>query len=616
MATHVASATTRLMTRGAKAAPSRRPGMGALPYETGTTFRLWAPNAEAVFVAGTFNDWSPMGNPLAQEENGYWSVDVEGAKAGDHYKYRILNGDQDLWRIDAYAREVTNSVGDAVIYDPTFDWDADNYRTPPWNEMVIYEMHIGTFNGDDAHMPGTFDQAIEKLPYLRDMGINTIELMPIQEFPGGISWGYSTAHPFAIESDYGGPNGFKRFVKAAHEHGMAVILDVVYNHFGPNDLSLWQFDGWSENGRGGIYFYQDERANTPWGDTRPDYGRSEVRQYIRDNALMWLEDYHLDGLRVDAVAYIRNYVGDDSPDHDLPDGWSLMQWLNEEIDMRQPWKVTIAEDLRHIEAITTPAALGGMGFDAQWDAGFHYPVNQNMIRQEDADRSAEEVAGAVTNRYNDDAFKRVIYTESHDEVGNGLARIPEQIWPGNAGSWYSKKRSTLGACLLFTSPGIPMILQGQEFLTDSWFKDDKPLDWSKLEQYPGIQRLYTDLIQLRRNYHNTTRGLSGQFVDMYHVNPEAKVIAYHRYDKGGPQDSVVVVVNLTSQPWEDYWVGLPAEGLWKVRLFSDASVYDPEFTNQPCFDVTGIAEPQDGQPAKGKVSLGPYTAVILSQDAG
>ncbi len=128
------------------------------------------------------------------------------------------------------------------------------------------------------------------------------------EFAGDRSWGYNPAHPFAIESTYGGPAGFQRFVKAAHQKGIAVLVDVVYNHFGPSDLSLWQFDGWSENGMGGIYFYQDWRANTPWGDTRPDYGRREVRQYIRDNALMWLEDYRCDGLRFDATAYIRNVI--------------------------------------------------------------------------------------------------------------------------------------------------------------------------------------------------------------------------------------------------------------------------------------------------------------------
>ncbi len=146
---------------------------------------------------------------------------------------------------------------------------------------------------------------LKNFPTFEELGINAVEVMPVTEFPGDFSWGYNPAHPFAVESIYGGPDAFKRFVKAAHEHGIAVIVDVVYNHFGPSDLDLWQFDGWSENEKGGIYFYNDRRSQTPWGETRPDYGRGEVRQYLRDNALMWLEEYHADGLRWDMIPYIR-----------------------------------------------------------------------------------------------------------------------------------------------------------------------------------------------------------------------------------------------------------------------------------------------------------------------
>jgi hypothetical protein len=162
----------------------------------------------------------------------------------------------------------------------------DDFKMPPHNELVIYELHIGTFRRTSPDKPGTFDDAIGGLDHLKRLGVNAVEVMPIAEFAGDLSWGYNPALPFAIGQAYGGADGFKRFVKAAHERGIAVILDVVYNHFGPSDLHLWQFDGWSENGLGGIYFYNDDRANTPWGQTRPDYGRPEVRQYIRDNAVM------------------------------------------------------------------------------------------------------------------------------------------------------------------------------------------------------------------------------------------------------------------------------------------------------------------------------------------
>ncbi len=595
--------------------PSPYDGMGAAPYQGGVSFRVWAPHADAIFVAGDFNDWRFGKLRLAAEGNGYWSTAVPRAQAGQRYKFRVLNGSQELFRVDPYAREVTNSVGDSVIFDPAFDWDDDIFRTPPWNEMTIYELHVGTFHRKDPNRPGTFDMAIEKLDYLTNLGINTVLVMPPMEFAGDQSWGYNPAHPFAIESTYGGPAGFQRFVKAAHRRGIAVLVDVVYNHFGPSDLSLWQFDGWNENGMGGIYFYQDWRANTPWGDTRPDYGRPEVRQYIRDNALMWLEEYRCDGLRFDATAYIRNALGADNPDDDIAEGWDLMRWINDEIGERQPWKITIAEDLRSNFIVTAPTPAGGLGFDAQWDAIFVHPLRTAIIGQEDGERNIGAVASAIGHRYGDSAFDRVIYTESHDEVANGKSRVPTEIWPDNPASWWAKKRSTLGAAIVFTSPGIPMIFQGQEFLEDGWFDDSQPLDWGKLERFSGIFHLYEALFKLRRNWGNNTAGLRGHNVQVYHVDLERKVLAYTRWQDGGRGDSVVVVLNFTAEPLSDYWIGLPAGGVWKVRFNSDWNGFDAEFANTFTADVEALDEERDGLPARGCINaVGPYTALIFSQD--
>ena len=171
--------------------------------------------------------------------------------------------------------------------------------------------------------------------------------------------------------------------------------------------------------------------------------------------------------------------------------------------------------------------------------------------------------------YNGDAIQRVIYTESHDEVANGHARVPEEIWPGNAGSWFSRKRSTLGAALVFTAPGIPMIFQGQEFLEDKYFRDNVPLDWSKLKTYAGIQLLYRDLIRLRRNWFNQTRGLRGQQLNVHHVNNADKVIGFHRWENGGPGDDVVVVANFANRSYDSYALGFPRAGQWRVRFNSD-----------------------------------------------
>jgi 1,4-alpha-glucan branching enzyme len=598
-----------------QAVPAQHPGMGAIPYDGGVTFRLWAPHADGVLVTGEFNDWSKTATPLICDGDGYWSADVPEAKAGQQYKFIILSSGQELLRNDPYAREMTQSNGNSIIYDPEFDWGKNHFAAPAWNAMVLYEMHIGTFNRKNGAATGTFLSAMERLPYLADLGINTIEIMPPMEFPGSESWGYNPAQPFALDRNYGSANEFKRLIRAAHEHGIAVVLDVVYNHFGPSDLDLWQFDGWSENGKGGIYFYNDWRSATPWGETRPDYGRKEVRQYIRDNALMWLDDYHIDGLRFDSTVFIRNVKGENSSDDDLPDGWSLIQWIHQEIQARAPSKITIAEDFRDNEWVTKDIGAGGLGFGSQWDGSFVHPIRAAIIAPDDSARNMDDVSKALAHRFNNDAFQRVIFTESHDEASNGRKRVPEEIWPGKVGSWFSKKRSDLGAALVLTAPGIPMLLQGQEYLEDRWFSDTDPLDWSRVQKFHGNVDMYRRLISLRRNIDGVTRGLTGQHITVHHANNDAKIIAFHRWcDEGGPGDDVVVVANLANRAVDSYNIGFPRKGMWRVRFNSDWDGYDAEFSNHQTVDIEAVDGEKDGMPFNANVSIGPYTTVIFSQD--
>jgi 1,4-alpha-glucan branching enzyme len=588
--------------------------MGATPHASGTIFRVWAPFARAVAVAGDFNDWSAEASPLTQERDGLWSADVPEARAGHEYRYVVSTADGQRSRIDPYAREVTSSAGNGIIRTPDYAWGDVPYRTPSWDELVIYELHVGTFNDSPGSGPGSFQSVINRLDYLQQLGISAIEIMPSAEFAADFSWGYNPSHIFAIEQAYGGPTALKDLVRAAHDRGIAVLFDVVYNHFGPSDLHLWQFDGWSENGKGGIYFYNDRRSRTPWGDTRPDYGRPEVVAFLQDNARQWLEEFRFDGLRWDATAYIRNVDGGEDAGNDIPDGWRMMQSITAETDARQPWKLHIAEDLRGNEWLTRSVADGGAGFDSQWDDGFVHPVRAVLSARADGDRSMNDVRSAIVPRYGGDAFHRVIYTESHDEVANGKTRLPEAIWPGNAGSWYSRKRSTLGAVLVFTAPGIPMIFQGQEILEDQWFHDDDPIDWSKEQTYSGILQLYRDLIRLRRDWYGTTRGLRGQGVHVHHVNDDDNVIAFHRWHAGGPGDDVVVVVNVANRSYDDYRIGMPRQGEWRLRFNSDWHGYSPDFGTQASFDTATDSQPRDAMPFSASVGIGPYSALILSQD--
>ena len=339
--------------------------MGSTPHANGTSFRVWAPHATAVFVTGTFDDWAGDRiemRPDGDGTSGTWSVDVPGVEPGAEYRFTIRTPDGDLSRMDPYARHVTSSVGNGIVYDPAaFDWGDDEFHAPTWDDLVIYEVHIGTFAATEDRK-GTFDAARRRLPYLQKLGVSAVQVMPPFEFAGDVSWGYNPAHLFAIESGYGGPDAFKRFIREAHQHGIAVIVDVVYNHLGPSDLDLWRFDGWAEGDGGGIYFYNDDRGVTPWGATRPDYGRGEVRTFLRDSALTWLEEFRCDGLRFDATLYVRTVDGDQSdPPRALPDGESFLSWVNDEVRARQPWKITIAEDLQDDPSLVVPTAEGGSG---------------------------------------------------------------------------------------------------------------------------------------------------------------------------------------------------------------------------------------------------------------
>ncbi|MBX9583298.1 MAG: alpha amylase C-terminal domain-containing protein [Gemmataceae bacterium] len=603
------------VTNGRKAdRPEAHPGMGAIPHPKGVAFRVWAPHADAVSVIGSFNGWEPGKHPLTRENpEGYWYADVPGAKPGDEYRFHLKTPYGEFKRIDPYAKEVTNSVGNAVVHDPAFDWGEEYYKTPPWNEWVIYELHVGTFNDTDpdTDKPATFADVVRRFDHLKRLGVNVIQVMPVAEFAGDRSWGYNPAHIFAVESAYGGPRGFKEFVRAAHRAGFAVVLDVVYNHFGPSDLDLWRFDGWSENDGGGIYFYQDWRKETPWGATRPDYGRGEVRQFIRDNALMWVEEYHVDGLRMDMTLYIRSVRADAEPN--LPEGWSLVQWINREVREKHPNTLTIAEDLQDNEWLTKPVAEGGAGYGSQWDARFVHPVREAIITGDDNNRDMNRLRAAIEWRYNADAFQRVIYTESHDEVANGKARVPSEINPGDPTGFWAQKRSCLGAALVFTAPGIPMLFQGQEFLEGGWFRDTVPVDWDKRDEFRGVVRLYRDLIALRLNKGGLSNGLAGQHVHVSHVQDDMNMLAFRRWMEGGPGDDVMVVANFHREPREGYTIGFPAAGAWKLLLNSDWKGYSEQFSGYPSSDV--VAEPgdYDGLPAKATLGIGPYSVLIFAQ---
>ena len=478
-------------------AQSSRPGWGSTPYHdalgTGVTFRVWAPNASSVYVPGQFNNWSTTATRLTQEltngvGNGVWSVDVAAAAPGQQYKYYINYSGGSAWRHDPRARKVvsssTGSGGNDIIYDPTvFNWTGDTLTLPALEDLVVYELHLGTFYDPRSGGPGLFTDAINKLGYLQALGVNAVEVLPIAEFPGQYSWGYNPADLYAASNyGYGGPDGFKTFVKACHARGIAVLLDVVHNHYGPTDLDLWNFDGWTGGGNGGgIYFYQDTTLCCTSYGSRPSYSRQPVRDFILQNFQMWLDEYRVDGFRWDTPGLMMNANGTY-----IPEAASLITEINAMMRSNYPGRINIAEDVT------------GYGFDSTWDTSFCYYITPQLAATGDASRDMGAIAYALTNntRFNVPAgLNRAVFLESHDVVGdlNSGVRLVTSIDTNTPNSYRARKLSTLGAALTFTAPGVPMVFQGQDMLENLPFSDTRPVDWSKTNTYASTVRLYHDL---------------------------------------------------------------------------------------------------------------------------
>jgi 1,4-alpha-glucan branching enzyme len=589
------------------------PGLGATPHAGGTTFRVWAPDSMQVFVAGDFNAWSKTANPLALESSAtqIFGGDVPGAMAGQQYAYVLVAADgTSVQKADPRARQIVK--GNGVIVDPSaFAWSDAAFTPPPKNAQVVYELHVGSFN-NTAGSIGTFATVVPKLDYLQQLGVNMIEVMPPSQCSSETTWGYNPSWPYAIHDAYGAPDDFRALVDAAHARGIGVIVDVVYNHMSSKS-PLWCWDGdCLGTGNGGAYFYLDSaKRSTPWGP-RPDFSNANVRQWIADNVMMWMSEYHADGLRFDSVVSIRETTWNPGAIQ-LPEGFAMLQSINDAVHALPLPKLEVAEDLQGWAVITAATSAKGGGFDTQWDAGFYNPVDAQLAAASDSARDVTQIQAALNNNYNGVATERVVYTDDHDQDANGRQRMPSMIAPSAPQGLLARQVTTLGAGVVFTTPGIPMIFMGQEFVMGGAFDGTTPVAWDNANTYSGIVDLYRKLISLRRNSDGNTQGLEGNNVHVYHMNNTAKVIAYHRWDKGGAGDDVVVLANFSSKPFTAYTVGMPLAGTWHVRFASDDKQWSSDFTGTPEPDVTTAAGSYDGFAQEATFALGPYAMVILSQ---
>jgi maltooligosyltrehalose trehalohydrolase len=427
-------------------------------------FTVWAPNKQKLAVKIGETTY-PM---LGPDERGWWSVAVEQAGPGTDYGF-VLDDDPKAWPDPRSQWQPYGVHGASRVYDQTaFVWSDGSWQAPPLSSGVIYELHVGTFTPK-----GTFDSAIERLDHLVKLGITHVELMPVAAFPGERGWGYDGAALFAVYEGYGGPDGLKRLVDACHARGLAVLLDVVYNHFGPVGNYTGKFGPYLTN-----------RHHTPWGGAInfDDWGSDEVRRFFCDNALMWMRDYHIDGLRLDAV----HEIFDRSAIH-------FLEQLSIEVGelsakLGRPL-VLIAESDLNDPRIVKAWEVGGYGMDAQWSDDFHHALFTVLIEQ-GAEKgyyadfgTMAQLAKALTRVFVQDGTMYSLYRgrrhgraveglsphqfvgfiQNHDQVGNRAIgdRIVEVV---------GVDRAKVAAGLVLTSPFIPMIFQGEEYAASTPFQ--------------------------------------------------------------------------------------------------------------------------------------------------
>lgn len=564
--------------------------------EAGTSFSVWAPNADSVSVVGTFNGWDSTVDRLKKLPDGVWRGASSAARPGDQYMFML---DGQVERRDPRAREVTYS-GKCVVPSPN-PQVSRLASPPPLDDLVMYQMHVGTFYDPNPFddLPGTLDDAILKLDHLLDLGVNCILLMPVNEFPFERSWGYNPKDQFAIEQAYGGPSALRRFVSECHLRGIAVHVDIVHNHYGPGDLDLWDFDTSkksppSAQSPSGIYFYRDpKKSESPWGP-RPDFGKREVLKFISDQVRMWFDEYGVDGLRWDSTVNIRALGNGQEAN---PEGERMISRISKMIRREYPEKVSIAED-----------SPGDQRFDASWDYDFHHDqkggVVENLVHRDPSEVDIADIAARLESSLR---FRRVVYSENHDEVGylNSKTRLLSISNPDDPLSLESRRTAALAAALVLTTPSIPMVFMGQEIGQTGPFHDSIPLSWDICPKRSGMHLLYRDLIHLRRGASGMSLALRSPRIRVLTSDDKEKLLAYRRYIPSRPESDIVVVVNLGNSSSTSP-IPFPSEGKWHLAWGTGAPQYSLETPSLP-------EEVEVDSSLKVGISLPPRSAFIFAR---
>ncbi|HVB39679.1 MAG TPA: 1,4-alpha-glucan branching protein GlgB [Terriglobales bacterium] len=591
-----------------------------------THFAVWAPNAEQVGVIGDFNAWDPRASPLRpQGDSGIWAGVVAGIGSGAIYKFAIRPRGATTWlqKADpfAFSAEVSPRTA-SVVADLHYDWSdrawmqSRHQANAPSAPMSIYELHLGSWMRvvEEGNRSLTYRELAPRLiDYLQATGFTHVEFLPLMEHPFFGSWGYQVTGYFAPTSRFGSPQDLMFLVDQLHQHGFGVILDWVPSHF-PNDPhGLAEFDGTH------LYEHADPRQgfHPDWHSCIFNYGRLEVRSFLLSNALFWLDLYHADGLRVDAVASMLYLDYSRQPGEWIPnafggrenlDAISLLRQFNEDVYAHYPDVQTIAEESTSWPMVSRPTYVGGLGFGMKWDMGWMHDILAFMS-QDPIHRRFHH--GELTFRQLYAWHENFVLPLSHDEVVHGKASLLSKM-PGDEWQRFANLRVLLG--LQFGQCGKKLLFMGDEFGQGNEWNHDSSVEWHLL-QYPlhaGMLRWTSDLNRLYRStpalyvLDFDPRGF--QWIDC--SDALQSTISWLRLGPSGASDSVLVVCNLTPVPRLDFRVGVPVAGFWQELLNSDAEVYGGSGVGN-FGGVATTGQPWHGQPDSVSISLPPLACVFF-----
>ncbi len=587
---------------------------GSLGTSSGTRFAVWAPNAQAIRVVGDFNHWNGTAHSMrVMGSAGVWELFIPGISSGTKYKYEILTkAGQWITKIDPLAQQTETPPATAsVVYQSTYRWSDEKWIERRKNSdalkspMSIYELHAGSWRIGLNYR----SLADELIPYIKEMGFTHVEFMPLAEHPYAPSWGYQVTGYYAPTSRFGSPDDLRYLIDRLHQADIGVILDWVPAHFPKDEWALGRYDGEA------LYEHEDPRRgeHPDWGTYIFDFGRNEVRNFLVANALYWLEEFHIDALRVDAVASML-YLDYSREGNDwLPnkfggrenlDAIAFMQEVNATAYRRNPGIMMIAEESTSWGGVSAPTDAGGLGFGFKWNMGW---MNDTLkyIEKDPAYRSHHhgELTFSMLYAYNE----KFVLPISHDEVVHGKGSLLSKM-PGDRWQQLANVRAYLA--FMWSHPGKQLLFMGSEFGQQSEWNQERGLEWWILDQ-PSHQALQSLVSTLNKLY---TANPSLWQLDHDHRgftwidggNSHQNVLSFIRWDESG--EPIVIVINFAGTPHHDFRLGFPSAGMWIELLNTDAESFGGSGVGN-FGSVIATHEGSHGQPSSALIQVPPLGAI-------